>query len=95
MFFAKRLADEDVVYTAISNLFCSFVEQLSFYLCFHRKHDPKAFENTIALYLIWKSRISLAEMKDQRVLMDIARRDLHKTILSEKAASRGIDYIGK
>lgn len=66
-YFIKRVADEEIAYSAVGKSFCHVVERMYFDIsscC--RKDDPR-FSNTIALYNIWKERIKKEKLTREKI----------------------------
>ena len=58
MNFIQRVADEEAIFTAASQTYCDFVEKNFAVLCVLRNKDKyNYYENTVALYQVWSSRI--------------------------------------
>lgn len=64
MNFIKRIADEEVVFTALAQVYCNFVEKSFPILCATREEKKlNLYENTVALYKIWSKKIDKEKEK--------------------------------
>lgn len=54
----RSVANEEIAFPSLSNIYCKFVEDYSFLYCELREEDNIAnlFGNTIQLYKIWSNR---------------------------------------
>lgn len=66
------LADEELAFNPLSEIYCRFVERMYVLICYHRnsldEDDDKMtmFSNTIKLYLIWKGRINKKKLENKK-----------------------------
>lgn len=63
------LANEELAYTPLSQIYCQIVEDFYCELCDSRGENPELFSNIVALYQIWKSRREKNELQGQHKLI--------------------------
>ncbi len=79
MNFDKGVADEEVAFTALSQVYCNYVECFSPVLCSLR--DPKSnfFTNVVSLYKLWSGKMVLKKLTlDKETIVDKFNEQLDK-----------------
>ncbi len=71
-YFSKGVADEEIAYSSLGVTFCSSVQEYTYELSILRDEDDgNAFDNLVALYKIWNSR-----MKSEKINRELIRKKL-------------------
>ncbi|EKT4548463.1 hypothetical protein SL053_001005 [Flavobacterium psychrophilum] len=85
-YFIKGVADEEIAYSSIGRTFCHSVENYSFDISFMRREDDlQVFNNLVALYHIWKSRLNSEK---------ISKELLNKQNELKKIQIKKVDILG-
>jgi hypothetical protein len=67
-YFTKRVADEEIAYSAVGRTFCATIEEHHFdiSLILGSEHEDKAYQNLISLYRLWSARIKKEQLSLQK-----------------------------
>lgn len=70
------LADEELTFNPVCNLFCEFVEFNYDVYCHSRKNSTKKFTNTIQLYELWKGKIHNKDIEEQVEMLQNSKKEI-------------------
>jgi hypothetical protein len=85
--FVSGLANEELAFNPLAKLYCNYIEDLYIVLCSLRKdEDGYAFDYTVELYNIWKSRLEKNALEKKRSKLDDEM---------SKIQEKRINYIGR
>ncbi|MEK7074353.1 MAG: hypothetical protein AAB968_01150 [Patescibacteria group bacterium] len=71
VYFIEGVADEQVAFKPLGQVFCDFIEENFFIYCVQRDQEKmNYFDNTIALYKLWSKQKIVQELHDHRYEID-------------------------
>jgi len=92
MYFAKGAADEQVAFPAVGPVFCEYVDRLAPCLIVLRRHEPNIpsgpYQNIIALFGAWSSRMKKEELELQQSQISSALSGVHTSDIPPIGARR-------
>jgi hypothetical protein len=92
MYFAEGAADEHVAFPAVGPVFCEYVNRLAPCLIFLRLHEPNIpsgpYQNIIALFGAWSSRMKKEELELQHSQISSALSGVHTSEIPPIGARR-------